>query len=223
MFQDPRRELRRLQDSPVFKTYSELRRMSMCYGMMDAKLTELQEAVRRVRCSGPARWSSYEVIESETMGVCQLLADFLSRMYSCKNLAAVCAKRHGIDHWFRSLKHDMLGFEASVMVNLRNYVVHVDMMPLEIDTVSGRVVFSRRCRGDGMWSTAQRCYLREADVESLLTAYSDMMVSFYRDYFDLLLRVLRPKLGACKREIGEVNRRLGYEMIRFDPAVGTRV
>ena len=137
MSPDPRRELRRLQDSPVFKTYTELRRMSMCYGMMDAKLAELQDAVRRVRCSGPARWSSYDVIESETMEVCQLLADFLSRMYSCKNLASVMAKRHGIDREFRALKHDGLGFEASVVVNLRNYVVHVDMMPLEID-VRGR-------------------------------------------------------------------------------------
>ena len=80
MSPDPRRELRRLQDSPVFRTYTELRRMSMCYGMMDAKLSELQDAVRRVRCSGPARWCSYDAIESETMEVCQLLADFLSSM-----------------------------------------------------------------------------------------------------------------------------------------------
>ena len=222
MSQDPRRELRRLQDSPVFKTYAELRRMSMCYGMMDAKLGELQAAVRRVRCSGPARWSSYDVIESETMEVCQLLADFLSRMYSCKNLAAVCAKRHGIDPRFRALKHDMLGFEASVMVNLRNYVVHVDMMPLEIDTVSGRVVFSRRCRGDEMWSAAQRVYLRDADVESLLTVYSDTMAAFYREYFDMLLEAVHPKLGACRQEIGEVHRKLGYEMGRFDPLAGMR-
>ena len=152
MSPDPRRELRRLQDSPVFKTYTELRRMSMCYGMMDAKLAELQDAVRRVRCSGPARWSSYDVIESETMEVCQLLADFLSRMYSCKNLASVMAKRHGVDREFRALKHDGLGFEASVVVNLRNYVVHVDMMPLEVDPGTGAVVFTRRCGSDQMWS-----------------------------------------------------------------------
>ena len=142
MSPDPRRELRRLQDSPVFKTYTELRRMSMCYGMMDAKLAELQDAVRRVRCSGPARWSRYDVIESETMEVCQLLADFLSRMYSCKNLASIMAKRHGVDREFRTLKHDGLGFEASVVVNLRNYVVHVDMMPLEIDVRDGRILFT---------------------------------------------------------------------------------
>ena len=116
----------------------------------------------------------------------------------------------------------MLGFEASVMVNLRNYVVHVDMMPLEIDTVSGRVVFSCRCRGDGMWSAAQRVYLRDADVESLLTVYSDTMAAFYREYFDMLLEAVHPKLGACRQEIGEVNRKLGYEMVRFDPLAGMR-
>ena len=222
MSSDPRRELRRLQDSPVFKTYTELRRMLMCYEMMASKLDELRDAIRDVRRKGAAHWSRYEVLESETMRLCQLLADFLSRMYSCKNLAAVCAKRHGIDPSFRALKHDMLGFEASVMVNLRNYVVHVDMMPLEIDTVSGRVVFSRRCRGDEMWSAAQRVYLRDADVESLLTVYSDTMAAFYREYFGILVAAVHPKLGACKQEIGEMNRRLGFEMVRFDPMAGIR-
>lgn len=96
MSSDPRRELRRLQDSPVFKTYTELRRMSMCYDMMDSKLDELIDAVRTTRRMCPDHWSRYETIESYTMGICQLLADFLSRMYSCKNYAAVCAKRHGI-------------------------------------------------------------------------------------------------------------------------------
>ncbi len=42
----------------------------------------------------------------------------------------------------------MLGFKTSVMVNLRNYMVHMDMMPLEIDTSSGRMVFTRRCRSN---------------------------------------------------------------------------
>lgn len=123
MSSDPRRELRRLQDSPVFKTYTELRRMLMCYEMMASKLDELRDAICDVRRKGAAHWSRYEVLESETMRLCQLLADFLSRMYSCKNLASVTAKRHGIDREFRALKHDGLGFEASVVVNLRNYVV----------------------------------------------------------------------------------------------------
>ena len=222
MSSDPRRELRRLQDSPVFKTYTELRRMSMCYGMMDAKLAELQDAVRRVRCSGPARWSSYDVIESETMEVCQLLADFLSRMYSCKNLASVMAKRHGIDREFRALKHDGLGFEASVVVNLRNYVVHVDMLPLEIDVRDGRVLFTRRCCGDGIWSTSQKVYLRGTDLESLLTAYSDSVSVFYARYFGMLTEAMRSELGECRQEIGDLNRRVGYEMVRFDPLAGIR-
>ena len=222
MSPDPRRELRRLQDSPVFKTYTELRRMSMCYGMMDAKLSELQEAVRRVRCSGPARWSSYDAIESETMEVCQLLADFLSRMYSCKNLASVMAKRHGIDREFRSLKHDCLGFEASVVVNLRNYVVHVDMMPLEIDVRDGRILFTRRCRGDDIWSVSQKAFLRETDLESLLTTCSEEVSAFYARFFGMLTESMRSSLGECRREVGELNRRLGYEMVRFDPMAGIR-
>ena len=222
MSSDPRRELRRLQDSPVFKTYTELRRMLMCYEMMASKLDELRDAIRDVRRKGAAHWSRYEVLESETMRLCQLLADFLSRMYSCKNLASVTAKRHGIDREFRALKHDGLGFEASVMVSLRNYVVHVDMLPLEIDIGSGRVAFTRRCRGDEMWNTAQRIYLRDADIESFLVAYSDMVASFYREYFGILVAAVHPKLGACKQEIGEMNRRLGFEMVRFDPMAGMK-
>lgn len=222
MSSDPRRELRRLQDSPVFKTYAELRRMLMCYEMMASKLDELLDAVRACRRSGPAHWSLYENIESETMRVCQLLADFLSRMYSCKNLSAVVAKRHGIDREFRALKHDGLGFEASVVVNLRNYVVHVDMLPLEIDVRDGRVVFTRRCRGDAIWSTAQKVYLRETDLESMLTSYSDTVSVFYARYFGMLLESMRSELGECRQEIGELNRRMGYEMVRFDPMAGMR-
>ena len=204
MSSDPRRELRRLQDSPVFKTYTELRRMLMCYEMMASKLDELRDAIREVRRKGAAHWSRYEVLESETMRLCQLLADFLSRMYSCKNLASVTAKRHGIDREFRALKHDGLGFEASVVVNLRNYVVHVDLMPLEIDVRS------------------QKVFLREADLESLLSAYSDEVSTFYASFFGMLIEAMRPSLGECRREVGELNRRLGYEMVRFDPMAGIR-
>ena len=222
MSSDPRRELRRLQDSPVFKTYTELRRMLMCYEMMASKLDELRDAIRDVRRKGAAHWSRYEVLESETMRLCQLLADFLSRMYSCKNLASVTAKRHGIDREFRALKHDGLGFEASVVVNLRNYVVHVDMMPLEIDVRNGRVIFTRRCRGDDIWSVSQKVFLRETDLESLLSAYSDEVSTFYARFFGMLIEAMRPSLGECRREVGELNRRLGYEMVRFDPMAGIR-
>ena len=222
MSSDPRRELRRLQDSPVFKTYTELRRMLMCYEMMASKLDELRDAIRDVRCKGAAHWSRYEVLESETMRLCQLLADFLSRMYSCKNLASVTAKRHGIDREFRALKHDGLGFEASVVVNLRNYVVHVDLMPLEIDVRDGRVIFTRRCRGDDIWSVSQKVFLRETDLESLLSAYSDEVSTFYASFFGMLIEAMRPSLGECRREVGELNRRLGYEMVRFDPMAGIR-
>ena len=222
MSSDPRRELRRLQDSPVFKTYTELRRMLMCYEMMASKLDELRDAIREVRRKGAAHWSRYEVLESETMRLCQLLADFLSRMYSCKNLASVTAKRHGIDREFRALKHGGLGFEASVVVNLRNYVVHVDLMPLEIDVRDGRVIFTRRCRGDDIWSVSQKVFLRETDLESLLSAYSDEVSTFYARFFGMLIETMRPSLGECRREVGELNRRLGYEMVRFDPMAGIR-
>ena len=222
MSSDPRRELRRLQDSPVFKTYTELRRMLMCYEMMASKLDELRDAIRDVQRKGAAHWSRYEVLESETMRLCQLLADFLSRMYSCKNLASVTAKRHGIDREFRALKHDGLGFEASVVVNLRNYVVHVDLMPLEIDVRDGRVIFTRRCRGDDIWSVSQKVFLRETDLESLLSAYSDEVSTFYARFFGMLIETMRPSLGECRREVGELNRRLGYEMVRFDPMAGIR-
>lgn len=222
MSSDPRRELRRLQDSPVFKTYTELRRMSMCYDMMDSKLDELIDAVRTTRRMCPDHWSRYETIESHTMGICQLLADFLSRMYSCKNYAAVCAKRHGIDREFRALKHEGLGFEVSLVVNLRNYVVHVDMLPLEIDVRDGRVVFTRRCCGDGIWSTSQKVYLREIDLESLLMLYSNTMSVFYARYFGMLVEAMRSQLGACRQEIGDLNRRVGYEMVRFDPLAGMK-
>ena len=222
MSQDPCRELRRLQESPAFRTYEELRRMCLCYSMMDSKLAELRSAVRNARANAPTHWSRYETIEAETMEMCQLLADFLSRMYACKNLASVCAKRHGVDPAFRSLKHAMLGFEVSVMVNLRNYVVHVDMLPLEIDVSTGAVVFTRRCRGDGIWSLPQKRYLRGADLETLLTTYSGVISAFYAEYFSVLLSAVHPKLGECRQEIGELNRRLGYEMVRFDPLARTR-
>ena len=222
MSPDPRRELRRLQESPVFRTYEELRRMCLCYSMMDSKLAELRNAVRSAGACAPAHWSRYEVLEAETVEMCQLLADFLSRMYACKNLASVCAKRHGVDPAFKSLKHSMLGFEASVMVNLRNYIVHVDMLPLEIDVSTGAVVFTRRCRGDDIWSTPQKRFLKDTDLETLLTVYSDTISAFYAEYFSILLSAVHPKLGACKQEIGEFNRRLGYEMVRFDPLAGMR-
>ena len=219
---EPAVELRRLRESSSFRTYEVIRRMSMCYGMMDSKLSELIGLVSSVRSSGRSGRSSYRDLESSAMELCQTLSDFLSRMYACKNLAAVSAKRCGVDAEFRDLKRSSLGFEASLMVNLRNYVVHVDMLPLEIDIGSGRVAFTRRCRGDEMWNTAQRIYLRDADIESFLVAYSDMVASFYREYFGILVAAVHPKLGACKQEIGEMNRRLGFEMVRFDPMAGMK-
>ena len=33
---------------------------------------------------------------------------------------------------------------------------------------------------------------------------------------------MRSSLGECRREVGELNRRLGYEMVRFDPLAGIR-
>ena len=219
---EPAVELRRLRESSSFRTYEVIRRMSMCYGMMDSKLSELIGLVSSVRSPGRSGRSSYRDLESSTMELCQTLSDFLSRMYACKNLASVCAKRHGVDPAFKLLKHSMLGFEASVMVNLRNYIVHVDMLPLEIDISTGAVVFTRRCRGDDIWSTPQKRFLKDTDLETLLTVYSDVITAFYAEYFSILLSAVHPKLGACKQEIGELNRRLGYEMVRFDPLAGMR-
>ncbi len=164
---------------------------------MESKLAELRNAVQRVGTSSLSSWNSYDALEAKTVELCQLLTDFLSRIYSCKNLAAVCAKIHGLDSEFKSLKHRMLGFEASVIVNLRNYVIYVDMMPLEIDTSSSRVVFTRRCRGDGIW-TMQKRFFKETDTESLLTSYSKTLTCFYGEYFRMLMGVVHPKLGVCK-------------------------
>lgn len=64
MSSDPRRELRRLQESMAFRTYEEVRRMCLCYSMMDSKLSELRNAVRRVGACPSTSWSRYEDIEA---------------------------------------------------------------------------------------------------------------------------------------------------------------
>lgn len=220
---EPAGELRRLRESSSFRTYEVIRRMSMCYGMMDSKLAELMDLTHSLRAAGPVRRSSYCDIESSTMELCQMLSDFLSRMYACKNLAAVSAKRCGVDSEFRDLKRSELGFEVSLMVNLRNYVVHVDMMPLEIDPSSGRVRFTRRCGTDQMWSVDQRRFLRDADFEELLVVYRGMLDVFYSRFFGMLSRASSGDLRECRSEIGAMNRRLGFELVRFDPFAEARV
>ena len=139
-----------------------------------------------------------------------------------KNLAAVSAKRCGVDAEFRDLKRSSLGFEASLMVNLRNYVVHVDMMPLEVDPGTGAVVFTRRCGSDQMWSADQRKYLRSADLEGLLVTYRGMLDVFYARFFGMLSRASSADLRECRGEIGAVNRRVGFELVRFDPFAEAR-
>lgn len=220
MASEPAVELGRIRKSNSFRTYQDLRRMSMCYGMMDAKLEELISSLASFRRSFRGR-PSFTDIEEGTMGLCQTLADFLSRMYACKNLAAMVAKRCGVDREFRELKHSVLGFEAALMVNLRNYVVHVDMMPLEADA-TGTVRFTRRCVTDGIWGVEQRRYLRGADVEELLTVYRGILDVFYARFFGLLSHASRGDLRECRSEIGELNRRVGYEMVRFDPFAEAR-
>ncbi|MDO5861852.1 MAG: hypothetical protein Q4Q58_03550 [Thermoplasmata archaeon] len=219
---EPARELALLRESTFFRRYEELRRMSMCYGMMDSKLSELAARTSSLRSAGPSRWASYGNLETSTMELCQMLSDFLSRMYACKNLSSVCAKRCGVDQQFRELKRASLGFEASLMVNLRNYVVHVDMLPLEIDPRTGRAVFTRRCATDPMWSIEQRRFLRSADLETLLVSYGAMLSSFYAMYFGMLAEASGREMRRCRDEIGELNRRLGYEMVRFDPFAEAR-
>lgn len=220
---EPAGELRRLRESSSFRTYEVIRRMSMCYGMMDSKLSELIGLASSLRTAVSVRRSSYGDLESATMELCQMLSDFLSRMYACKNLAAVSAKRCGVDDEFRDLKRSELGFEVSLMVNLRNYVVHVDMMPLEIDPSTGRVAFTRRCGTDAMWSADQRRYLRDADFEDLLTVYRGMLDVFYSRFFGMLSRASSGDLRECRSEIGALNRRVGFEMVRFDPFAEARV
>ena len=219
---EPARELRMLRESTFFKTYEELRRMSMCYGMMDSKLAELSVRVSTIRSFRQAKWTSYCELERETMELCQLLSDFLSRMYACKNLAAVCAKRCGVDREFRELKHDCLGFEASLMVNLRNYVVHVDLLPLEIDAAGGRVGFTRRCSSDQIWSLEQKRCLKAVDLGDLLISYHGMLTAFYSRFFGMLAEASSRDMRACRSEIGELNRRVGYELVKFDPFAEAR-
>ena len=219
---EPAVELRRLRESSSFRTYEVIRRMSMCYGMMDSKLSELIGLVSSVRSPGRSGRSSYRDLESSTMELCQTLSDFLSRMYACKNLAAVSAKCCGVDAEFRDLKRSSLGFEASLMVNLRNYVVHVDMMPLEVDPGTGAVVFTRRCGSDQMWSADQRRYLRSVDLEGLLVTYRGMLDVFYARFFGMLSRASSADLRECRGEIGAVNRRVGFELVRFDPFAEAR-
>lgn len=219
---EPARELAALRESTFFRRYEELRRMSMCYGMMDSKLSELMSRVSSNRSAGPAHWASYGNLEAATMELCQMLSDFLSRMYACKNLAAVCAKRCGLDQGFRELKRSSLGFEASLVVNLRNYVVHVDMLPLEVDPRTGSVSFTRRCSSDPMWSVEQRRFLRSADLETLLVSYRGMLTRFYAAFFGMLAEASGRDMRRCRDEIGEMNRRLGYEMVRFDPFAEAR-
>lgn len=216
MFSDPIEELRRLRDSAAFRTYEDVRRMHLCHSAMESKLDELRRAVSTARSLSRYQ-PSYDADEARTIHICQLLADFLSRMYSCKNLAAVCAKRHGFDREFRELKHRVLGYEVSVMVCLRNYVVHVDMLPVEQDAASGLMVFTRRCRSDDMWNVSQKRYLGGTDLESLLAGYSVSVSSFYREYFTLLMSSADTELWTCRKEIREVNRRLGFEIVRYDP------
>lgn len=219
---EPASELARLRESTFFKRYEELRGVSMCYGMMDSKLAELESLASAARASGPARWASYGNVEAATMEMCQALSDFLSRMYACKNLSSACAKRCGVDQQFRELKRSSLGPTSSLMVNLRNYVVHVDVLPLELDARAGAARFTRRCCSDAMWSPDQRRRLRSADLGSLLAEYRAEISPFYARYFGMLARASSGEMRACRDEIGEANRRLGYEMVRFDPFAEAR-
>ena len=53
-------------------------------------------------------------------------------------------------------------------------------------------------------------------------SYSDTMSVFYARYFGMLVEAMRTQLGACRQEIGDLNRRVGYEMVRFDPLAGMK-
>ena len=59
-------------------------------------------------------------------------------------------------------------------------------------------------------------------VQSCLTTYSEEISVFYSRFFGMLTESMRSSLGECRREVGELNRRLGYEMVRFDPMAGIR-
>ena len=53
-------------------------------------------------------------------------------------------------------------------------------------------------------------------------SYSDIMSVFYARYFGMLVEAMRTQLGACRQEIGDLNRRVGYEMVRFEPLAGMK-
>ena len=78
------------------------------------------------------------------------------------------------------------------------------------------------CAPSAVSSVSQKAFLRETDLESLLTTYSEEVSVFYARFFGMLTESMRSSLGECRREVGELNRRLGYEMVRFDPMAGIR-
>ena len=91
-----------------------------------------------------------------------------------------------------------------------------------VDPGTGAVVFTRRCGSDQMWSADQRRYLRSADLEGLLVTYRGMLDVFYARFFGMLSRASSADLRECRGEIGAVNRRVGFELVRFDPFAEAR-
>lgn len=220
MSRDNQPDLKRLRESNFFKAYSDLRSMCMYYDMMVAKYSELMCQIGHLRASGEIHWSRYGNIEAETMEVSQALFDFLSRMYFCKNYSSMCAKRYGFDSEFRALKKQTFAEDASILINLRNYMVHIDMTPLEIDTASSRrsaLRFTERCRSSDIWSPHQRRLLKDTDLEDLLRRYNCQIIGFYQRYFDMMNSAMDSSLRMCRREIADFNSRLGFEMIHYGP------
>lgn len=220
MSRDNQTDLKRLRESNVFKAYSDLRAMCMYYDMMVGKYSELMCLIGRIRGRGDAHWRRYGNIESDTMELSQTLFDFLSRMYFCKNYSSMCAKRYGFDDAFRALKKQTFAEDASILINLRNYMVHVDMSPLEIDTDPSRTSalrFTARCRSNDIWSAGQKRLLRDADPEDILRRYNCQVIGFYQRYFDLMNDAMDSSLRMCRREIADFNSRQGFEMIHYGP------
>ncbi|MGI6009742.1 MAG: hypothetical protein ACOX8X_06520 [Methanomethylophilus sp.] len=213
-------EIGKLRGSEGFRAYSDIRAVSLYFAITKEKCRELVAALETAASRPPEWWRSYERLERESLVLSQALADFLSRMYFCKNHAASCARRYGLEREFKEIRKRIFGPESAIIIGLRNYTVHIDMAPLAVGP-GGRPVFTERCRSDPMWSPQERRILRKADPEDLILAYCGQMEAVYLEFGEALAKTVRPKMRECRREIKDFNSAVGFEMIRYEAPWGT--
>ncbi len=54
-------------------------------------------------------------------------------------------------------------------------------------------------------------------------SYSKMLIYFYDKYFRMLMSTVHLKLGVCKQEIEELNRRFVYKAMKLNPIAEMKV